>query len=94
VPARTATGPGSAWFTPAEAAELKPANRVIDIGCGPGTAVQYAARWAAAATGIDPDPAMLRLARWITALRPSPSVTWLEGRAEKLPPPDGKASVA
>lgn len=78
----------------ADAAELAPADRVADIGCGPGTAVRYAARRGAAATGIDPDPAMLRLARWSTGLRPSPNVTWLQGRAEKLPLPDGQATVA
>jgi trans-aconitate methyltransferase len=50
----------------ADADELTPADRLVDIGCGPGTAVRMAARRAATATGIDPDPAMLRLARWIT----------------------------
>ncbi len=77
----------------ADAAELTPADRVVDIGCGPGTAVRIAARRAATATGIDPDPAMLRLARWITALRRPPDVSWLEGRAEKLPLPDDQATV-
>ncbi len=77
----------------ADAAELTPADRVVDIGCGPGTAVRIAARRAATATGIDPDPAMLRLARWITALRRPPGVSWLEGRAEKLPLPDDQATV-
>ena len=37
--------------------------------------------------------AMLRLARWITALRRPPGVSWLEGRAEKLPLPDDQATV-
>jgi SAM-dependent methyltransferase len=78
----------------AEAAEPTPADRVVDIGCGPGTVVRYAARRAAAATGVDPDPAILRLARWSTRLRPAPSVTWLQGRPEKLPLPDGQATVA
>ena len=77
----------------AAAAELTPADQVVDIGCGPGAAVRYAARRTAAATGIDPDPAMLRLARWSTGLRPPPNVSWLEGRAEKLPLPDGQATV-
>src|SRR5271166_5189721 len=82
----------------ADAAELTPADRVVDIGCGPGTAVRHAARRGAArrgaaATGVDPDPAMLRLARWITALRRPPDVSWLEGRAEKLPLPDDQATV-
>jgi ubiquinone/menaquinone biosynthesis C-methylase UbiE len=78
----------------ADAAELTLADRVVDIGCGPGTAVRLAARRAATATGIDPDPAMLRLARWGTAPRRSPNVSWLEGRAEKLPLSAGQATVA
>ena len=77
----------------ADAAELTPADRVVDIGCGPGTAVRHASRRAATATGIDPDPAMLRLASWSTALARRPNVSWLEGRAEKLPLPDGQATV-
>ncbi len=78
----------------ADAAELTPADRVVDVGCGPGTAVRIAARQGAAtATGIDPDPAMLRLARWITALRRPPVISWLQGRAEKLPLPDDQATV-
>jgi len=78
----------------ADAAELAPADRVVDIGCGPGTAVRYAAPRAATAVGIDPDPVMLRLAQWSTALQRSPDVRWLEGRAEKLPLPDGEATLA
>jgi trans-aconitate methyltransferase len=46
----------------ADAAELTAADRLVDVGCGPGTAVRLAARRAATATGIDPDPAMLGLA--------------------------------
>jgi len=87
-------GRGSLARAAADAAQLTPADRVVDIGCGPGTAVRRAARRTAAATGIDPDPAMLRLARWITALRRSPNVDWLQGRAEKLPLADAQATVA
>ena len=78
----------------ADAAGLTPADRVVDIGCGPGTAVRHAARRAATATGVDPDPSMLRLAHWSPAIRRSPNVSWLQGRAEKLPLPDGQATVA
>jgi trans-aconitate methyltransferase len=46
----------------ADAAELTAADRVVDVGCGPGTAVRLAARRAAIATGIDPDPAVPGLA--------------------------------
>jgi len=46
----------------ADAAELTAADRVVDAGCGPGTAVRLAARHAATATGIGPDPAVPGLA--------------------------------
>jgi ubiquinone/menaquinone biosynthesis C-methylase UbiE len=76
-----------------DAAELTAADRVVDIGCGPGSAVRVAARRAATATGIDPDPAMLRFAHWSTAIPRPPNISWLQGRAEKLPLPDGQATV-
>ena len=71
----------------ADAAELTPADRVVDIGCGPGTAVRIAARQGAAATGVDPDPAMLRLARWITALRRPPDVAGSKAGPRSCPCP-------
>ncbi len=37
---------------------------------------------------------MLRLARWISVIRRSRNVSWLEGQAEKLPLPDSQATVA
>jgi ubiquinone/menaquinone biosynthesis C-methylase UbiE len=77
-----------------DAVGLAPDDRVLDIGCGPGTAVRAAARRAAAATGIDPSPLMLRLARWISGIRRTGSVSWREGRAEELPVPDALATVA
>jgi len=78
----------------ADAARLTPADRIIDIGCGPGTAVRLAARRADAATGIDPSPVMLRLARQITRFRRARHVSWAVGKAEKLPVPDSQATVA
>ena len=77
----------------ADATELTAADRVVDVGCGPGTAVRLAGRRAATATGIDPDPAMLRFAHWGTAIPRPPNISWLQGRAEKLPLPDGQATV-
>ncbi|HTZ29400.1 MAG TPA: class I SAM-dependent methyltransferase [Streptosporangiaceae bacterium] len=78
----------------AESARLTRSDRVVDIGCGPGTAVRHAALLGAAATGIDPDDVMLRLAGWITAVRRRPGVSWVKGRAEKLPLPAEQATVA
>ena len=68
---------------------------VVDVGCGPGAAVRRARRAGAArAIGIDPSPKMLRLARWVTALRRrSDGVTFLEGSAESLPLDSQSATV-
>jgi ubiquinone/menaquinone biosynthesis C-methylase UbiE len=66
-------------------------DRVVDIGCGPGVAVRYAARQGATVTGIDPAPVMLRVARLLTRRRTK--VRYLAGAAEAIPLPDGSASV-
>jgi SAM-dependent methyltransferase len=86
-------GRGAAARTVAQIAGLTPEDRVVDVGCGPGTAVREAARHAAAATGVDPDATSLALARWISARRHARNVTWLQGPAEDLPLPDGSATV-
>lgn len=65
-------------------------DRVVDIGCGPGGAAREAARHGAGVTGIDPSPVMLRLARAFTR---DAGVEWTEGTAEKVPLPDGSATV-
>src|SRR4051812_26026259 len=53
----------------AELAAVRPGDRVVDLGCGPGTAVRVAARRGAHATGVDPAPVMLRVARLLSVLR-------------------------
>ncbi len=74
-----------------ELSGLGPEDTVLDIGCGPGTAVRHAARLGATATGVDPAPVMLRVARLLT--RSTGRVRYLAGTAEALPVPDGSASV-
>ncbi len=70
----------------AEIADLSASDVVVDLGCGPGTAVRQARRGGAArAVGIDPSPQMLRLARWMTTLRHMDGVDFLEGTAESIP---------
>lgn len=64
---------------------------VVDIGCGPGVAVRYAARLGASVTGVDPAPVMLRVARLLT--RRSEKVRYVAGAAEALPVPDDSASA-
>ena len=77
----------------ADVARLTPADRVVDIGCGPGTAVRVASRRCERATGVDPDPTSLRLARWLNTLSRRHNVQIVEGSAEALPLPDDSATV-
>jgi ubiquinone/menaquinone biosynthesis C-methylase UbiE len=72
-------------------ASVSAADRVVDIGCGPGVAVRAAAGRGARAIGIDPAPIMLRLARAVT--RGRDGIDWAEGAAESLPVPTGSATV-
>ncbi|HEY3893972.1 MAG TPA: class I SAM-dependent methyltransferase [Pseudonocardiaceae bacterium] len=76
----------------ADLASVSGTDRVIDIGCGPGTAAREAARRGASVTGVDPAPVMLRLARALTRHRSR--LSWTEGTAEDLRLPDGSATVA
>jgi ubiquinone/menaquinone biosynthesis C-methylase UbiE len=68
-----------------------PNDAVVDIGCGPGVAVRYAAGLGASCVGVDPAAVMLRTARRLTR---SSSVQYLEGTAEALPIADASVSVA
>jgi SAM-dependent methyltransferase len=74
-----------------ELAEVSNADRVVDIGCGAGVAVRAAARRGAGATGVDPAPVMLRVARLVT--RGGGTVGWAQGSAEQVPAPDASATV-
>ena len=76
----------------ADLASVSDADRVVDIGCGPGTAARAAAQRGATVVGVDPSPMMLRLAGAVT--RGQPNITWSQGTAEELPLPDGSATVA
>jgi SAM-dependent methyltransferase len=73
-------------------ASVTDADRVVDIGCGPGNAVRAAAKRGARAVGVDPAPVMLRLARAATG--DHSHITWSQGGAEELPVATGWATVA
>jgi SAM-dependent methyltransferase len=72
-------------------ASVSDADRVVDIGCGPGSAVRAAAERGAEVVGVDPARVMLRLAGAVT--RDRSSITWSRGSAEELPLPTGWATV-
>ncbi|MBE0657659.1 MAG: methyltransferase domain-containing protein [Bryobacteraceae bacterium] len=76
----------------ADAAEIEPGQRVIDIACGTGIlAREILTRIGPGGhvAGIDPNPGMIAVAR-----RLAPGVEWREGVAESLPFPDESFDAA
>lgn len=76
--------------TAAALAALRPGDRVVDVGCGPGSAARWAAASGAEVVGIDPAQVMLRMAR---LLDPRGRATYRVGAAESVPVADGWATV-
>lgn len=72
-------------------ASVSDADRVVDIGCGPGAAVRAAALRGATVVGVDPAPMMLRLAGIVS--RRHSRINWLRGSAEALPVSNEWATV-
>jgi len=76
-----------AWAEPvADAAGLRPGQRVLDVGCGTGVHARAAARRVGPTgrvVGLDPNEAMLAVAAGSTE-----PVQWRRGTAEELPFPD------
>ena len=66
--------------------------RALDVGCGDGTLACAAARRGAEVTGVDPDPAMLAVAR-MRAKQVGVEATFVEGRIERLPFPGAAFDV-
>jgi SAM-dependent methyltransferase len=70
----------------ADAAEIQPGRRVLDIACGTGIlAREIISRIGSRGrvAGIDPSPGMVAVARQL-----APGIEWREGIAESLPFPD------
>src|SRR5215475_3083124 len=76
-------------------ADLKPGERVLDVGCGTGVVARHAAEQlgpGSVVTGVDLSPDMLTVARAV-ANRQGLSIEWREGNAEQLPFPDSGFDV-
>ncbi len=75
---------------------IGPDDVVVDVGCGPGTAVRRAAAaGVASVVGVDPAPVMLRTARVLTWPRGGRRgrLRYVQGSAEALPLPDASATI-
>ena len=70
-------------------AALRPRERFIDLGCGLGAALEYAAATGAEITGIDPSPAMVE-----RAARRVPRAQVTVGSAEEIPFVDDRFDAA
>jgi SAM-dependent methyltransferase len=72
-------------------AGIKKGDRVLDIGCGPGTASFAAVHQGADVTGVDSSPEMIKLAKEISNTRRE--YTFLEGDMHALPVEDASFDV-
>ena len=75
------------WATKvADAAQIQPGQRVLDVACGTGVLareVTLRTGSTGAVTGIDPSPGMVAVAKQLAR-----DIEWREGAAESLPFPD------
>ncbi|MHB1717263.1 MAG: class I SAM-dependent methyltransferase [Acidimicrobiales bacterium] len=75
-----------------EVAAIKPGDRVLDVATGTGNAALLAAERGGQVTGVDFEPALLRVAEQ-RAQNARRDVRWLHGDLEALPVPDESADV-
>src|SRR4051812_8442304 len=77
-----------------EAAKLRPDDRALDVGCGPGIAVELATHTITGGrvTGMDPSEAMLEEARRRT--HGAPGVVLEQTAAEAIPLDDASVDIA
>lgn len=71
-----------------ERASLNADDRFLDVGCGPGAALEHAAASGAKVAGVDPSPSMVARA----SKRVPGADVWV-GSAEELPFPDDQFTV-
>lgn len=72
----------------AELAALTAEDRFLDVGCGPGAALEHAAASGAQVAGVDPSPSMVA-----RASKRVPTAEVRVGSAEEIPFPDDHFTV-
>jgi ubiquinone/menaquinone biosynthesis C-methylase UbiE len=83
------------WATRAlDAGGVGPGTRLLDVACGTGIVARLAAERVGptgTVAGLDPNPAMISVAR--EAASAAPSIAWHEAPAEAMPLPDESVDV-
>jgi SAM-dependent methyltransferase len=77
-----------------DAAAPAPGERVVDIGCGTGSATLLAAQAGAVATGVDPSTRLLAVAEAAAERQEPANAEFLSGDASCLPLGDASADLA
>jgi ubiquinone/menaquinone biosynthesis C-methylase UbiE len=77
-----------------EALALGPGDRVLDLGCGPGTLAIPLSRRVGEVVAVDPAAGMLAEGERLAAQREAGTIRWLHSRAEDLPPDLGRFKLA
>jgi SAM-dependent methyltransferase len=83
--------PPALFARTAELVELTPRDRLLDLGCGPGQIAAGFAPFVGAVVAMDPEPAMLALARKRLAAVPNADV--VAGSSEELGPGLGRFRI-
>ena len=90
-PAATFTTPVAAKLV--DFAQVKPGEKLLDVGCGTGVVAITAARQGADVCGLDLTPELLALAKANQQIAGYSEIDWTVGDAEELPYDDGYFDV-
>ncbi|WP_144139293.1 class I SAM-dependent methyltransferase [Paraburkholderia sp. BCC1884] len=77
----------------AQSCELGGADRLLDLGCGPGQLSLAFSSWVGAGVALDPEPEMLRVAEGLGA-GIAPNIEYRQGSSYDLSPAFGKFRLA
>ena len=76
--------PDAVWDLLAGLSELDRSSRVLELGCGPGTATIALAQRAGSVTAVDLEPEMVAVGRRTAGRMGVTNIEWVHGAAEEL----------